>query len=457
MPIQSHNPTTAETVATFPELTPKQVSQKLEVAQKAFGEWRQLSFGERRQHMLNLAAHIRMERDKYAVLATLEMGKTLEEAKAELDKSAASLEMYANETERMLADEPVESEFRQAFVRFEPMGVILAVMPWNFPFWQVLRFVGPALMGGNVAVLKHASNVPQCAVALERMCEAAGLPRGVFQTLLIGSAQVEAIIRDPRVAAVTLTGSEAAGRQVAKVAGEEIKPVVLELGGSDAFVVLKDADLDLTVKNAVLSRLRNNGQSCIAAKRFVVEAEIYEEFLTRFQAAFEAVQVGDPALSETLLGPVASAQALADLERQVEAVLAAGGKLVTGGQRHAGVKGKGYFFAPTIIRDLPRSTDIYREEIFGPVALVFKANSADEVIEIANDSDFGLGGSVWTEDEQRGLEVAGQLATGSVYINKMMTSDARFPFGGVKRSGIGRELSRYGLLEFQNIKSIILA
>ncbi len=454
MAIISTNPATEEILAEFSELDLSQIETKLATASSAFSTWKLTSFAERRGLFLKLVSNLRANIPEYGKILTAEMGKSYKESLAELEKCAVTMEMYANEAEKMLAVEQVQTEFSESYVKFEPMGVILAVMPWNFPFWQVLRFAAPALMGGNVAVLKHASNVPQSALLIEKLFKESGFPEGAFQTLLISSSKVEALIRDWRIKAVTLTGSEPAGKQVAKVAGEEIKPVILELGGSDPFIVLADADLDKVIPNAVSARIRNNGQSCIAAKRFIVAAEIYEEFLSRYKLAFEKIVVGDPMLETTELGPISTKQGLEDVESQVAAAAAAGAKIILGGKRLAG---KGYFYAPTIITEISETNPLYTQEVFGPVASVYSAGSTAEIVHLANATKFGLGSSIWCKDVAAAKELVPQIEAGSVYVNRVMGSDPRMPFGGVKNSGVGRELSHYGIKAFQNVKSVIVA
>lgn len=454
MAIATVNPATGKLVKEFQEDGDKTISLKIEAAEAAFSNWKKTSFAERKKLALKVAEILRKSKLEYAELITLEMGKPLAESEAEVEKCAVAFEYYANETERLLAPEKIETEFSASYAKFEPLGIILAVMPWNFPFWQVLRFAATALMGGNVALLKHASNVPQTALKIEEIFTEAGYPKGVFQTLLIGSSKVEKIVRDWRVRGVSLTGSEFAGREVAKVAAEELKPTVLELGGSDPFIVLNDADLELTVPQAVFSRLRNAGQSCISGKRMIVEAGIYDDFLNAYKRAFEEIVVGDPMDPKTSLGPVSSERSLLDLERQVNRAVEQGAKVITGGKR---LDRPGFFFAPTILTGVDESFDIYLEEVFGPIAVVYRAESLDEAIKLANVTSFGLGSSIWTKDVRRAEEeIVPQIEAGSVYINKMMSSDPRMPFGGVKNSGYGRELSGYGIKEFQNIKSVII-
>jgi len=374
----------------------------------------------------------------------------------EAEKCAWVCRYYAENAERHLADELVESNASKSFVRYQPLGVVLAVMPWNFPFWQVFRFAAPALMAGNVGLLKHASNVPQCALAIEDIFRRAEFPEGVFQTLLVGSEVVQAVLEDPRVAAATLTGSEPAGRSVASIAGREIKKTVLELGGSDPFIVMPSASFDDALGTAVKARTINNGQSCIAAKRFIVHEAIYDRFEKDFVAAMKKLRLGDPIDESTDIGPLATEEILKDLQEQVNVSVAAGAKILTGGQRAAltGALERGNFYEPTVLADIPKDSPAYRDELFGPVASLFRVNNIDEAIELANATTFGLGSSAWTNDDIERERFIDELETGSVFINGMVASDPRLPFGGVKHSGYGRELSYFGIREFTNIKSI---
>ena len=385
---------------------------------------------------------------------TLEMGKPYKAAVAEAAKCATACRYYADNAERFLADEVIDTGAKKSFIRYLPIGPVLAVMPWNFPFWQVFRFAAPALMAGNVGLLKHASNVPQCALAIEKIFRDAGFPEGVFQTLLIASQQVDAILNDPRVVAATLTGSEQAGIQVGIGAAKRIKKVVLELGGSDPFIVMPSADLDAAVATAVEARVINNGQSCIAAKRFIVAEPIAAEFERKFVSRMKSLRVGDPFDEQTELGPLASPDAVAALDADVQKTVRAGAKVLTGG--HA-LKEPGNYYAPTVLTDIPKDSPAYREEFFGPVASLFRANDQDHAIRIANDSRFGLGASAWTNDERERERFINELEAGMVFINKMVASDTRIPFGGVKQSGHGRELGVHGIREFVNIKTVWIA
>ena len=379
------------------------------------------------------------------------MGKTLKSAIAEAEKCASACRYYAENGERQLADEEIATNAARSFVRYQPIGPVLAVMPWNFPFWQVFRFAAPALMAGNVGLLKHSSNVPQCALAIEDILRRAGFPDGAFQTLLIGSRETAAVVADERVAAVTLTGSEPAGRAVASQCGDRIKKTVLELGGSDPFIVMASADLDEAVSTGVKARTINNGQSCIAAKRFIVADAVYGDFERRFVEGMRALRVGDPMAAETDVGPLATSAIRDELHAQVERAVAAGAKLLLGGKM---MPGRGYFYEPTVLAGVPREADIFREELFGPVAMLFRARDAAEAIDIANDSPFGLGSSVWSRDAAEQARFIDEIQAGAVFVNGMVASDPRLPFGGVKRSGYGRELGVFGIREFVNVKTV---
>jgi succinate-semialdehyde dehydrogenase/glutarate-semialdehyde dehydrogenase len=450
--IASVNPATGEIVRTFEALTESELDEKLERAAAAFETYRHTSFRDRARWM-NCAAEI-LERDKqeFGRLMVLEMGKTLKSAIDEAVKCARGCRYYAGNGEKLLADEPVLTETRASFIRYRPIGPVLAVMPWNFPFWQVFRFVAPNLMAGNSGLLKHASNVPQCALAIEDIVRRAGFPRDVFQTLLIGSAQVQRVIDDQRIKAVTLTGSEPAGRQVASQAGKQIKKTVLELGGSDPFVVMPSAPLDQTVQTAVQARLINNGQSCIAAKRFIVDERIADDFEKRFVDAMQRVSTGDPMDEGTQLGPLATPGILDDLDDQVRRSVAKGARVLTGGHK---LDRSGNYYAPTVLTNVTKDCPAYTEELFGPVAVLLRANGIDDAIRLANDTDFGLGASAWTNDENEQQKFMDELQAGMVFINSVVVSDPRLPFGGVKNSGYGRELSVYGIREFVNVKTIV--
>ena len=386
-------------------------------------------------------------------LMTLEMGKPVGAAIAEAEKCATACRYYAENAEHFLADQPVEMEGGKSWVAFQPIGVVLAIMPWNFPFWQVFRFAAPSLMAGNVGVLKHASNVPQCALAIEDVFRRAGFGDGIFQTLLVGSDMVEGIVADARIAAVTLTGSEGAGRSVASVAGKHLKKSVVELGGSDPFVVMPSADLEQAVSTAVTARMINNGQSCIAAKRFIIHEKIYDEFLKKFVAGVSAIRIGDPMDEKTQLGPLATGTIRDQLDEQVKTSVAAGARLAIGGKK---LEGEGFFYAPTVLTDIPPHAPAAREELFGPVASVFKARDLSDAIRLANGTSFGLGASAWTRDAAERDRFVTEIESGLLIINGMVASDPRLPFGGVKNSGFGRELGEFGIREFVNIKSVRL-
>jgi succinate-semialdehyde dehydrogenase / glutarate-semialdehyde dehydrogenase len=454
MAIASINPSTEQLLKTFELLTDSHIEEKLERAARAFREYRKVPFAERSRMMLKAAEILENERQSHARLMTAEMGKTLRSAVDETMKCASACRYYAENAERFLADEAVETGVKHSYVRYQPLGPILAVMPWNFPFWQVVRFAAPALMAGNVGLLKHASNVPQCALRLEDIFARAGFPPGVFQTLLVSSRQVDAILGDPRIVAATLTGSEQAGIEVGIGAAKRIKKVVLELGGSDPFIVLPSANLDEAVSTGVKARIINNGQSCIAAKRFIVAEPIAGEFEKKFVRTMEALKIGDPFDESTELGPLATPQGVEDLDREVQKTVAAGARLLTGGKR---LDRPGNFYAPTVLTNIPKNSPAYREELFGPVASLFRARNAEEAIRIANESRFGLGASAWTNDPLEREQLVNELEAGMVFVNRMVASDPRLPFGGVKQSGHGRELGHFGIREFTNIKTISIS
>ena len=451
MAIATTNPATGEVIRTFEPLSAAQIEAKLQLAADAFKRHRRTSFPERAAKMTRLAEILEKEKDDCAHLMTLEMGKPLKAAVAEAMKCASGCRYYAENAEKFLADELIETGARRSFVRYLPSGPILAIMPWNFPFWQVMRFVAPALMAGNVGLLKHASNVPQCALKIEEMILRAGFAEGVFQTLLIGSGPVDGILNDPRVVAATLTGSEQAGIQVGISAAKRIKKVVLELGGSDPFIVMPSADLEAAVATAVDARIQNNGQSCIAAKRFIVAAKIASEFEKKFVKRMQELRVGDPFMESTQLGPLASADAVTTLDADVKKSIAAGARLLTGGQP---LPGPGFYYAPTVLADIPKGSPAYSEELFGPVASIFRVKGIDEAVALANDVRFGLGASAWTNDAAETERFVNELQAGMVFLNKMVASDPRLPFGGVKASGHGRELADVGIREFMNIKTV---
>jgi succinate-semialdehyde dehydrogenase/glutarate-semialdehyde dehydrogenase len=451
MAIATTNPATGEVIRTFEPLTAAQIEAKLQLAADAFKRHRRTSFPERAAKMTRLAEILEKDKDDCAHLMTLEMGKPLKAAVAEAMKCASGCRYYAQNAEKFLADELIETGARRSFVRYLPSGPILAIMPWNFPFWQVMRFVAPALMAGNVGLLKHASNVPQCALKIEEMILRAGFAEGVFQTLLIGSGPVDGILNDPRVVAATLTGSEQAGIQVGISAAKRIKKVVLELGGSDPFIVMPSADLEAAVATAVDARIQNTGQSCIAAKRFIVAEKIASEFEKKFVKRMQELRVGDPFKETTQLGPLASADAVTTLDADVKKSIAAGARLLTGGQP---LPGPGFYYAPTVLADIPKGSPAYSEELFGPVASIFRVKGIDEAVALANDVRFGLGASAWTNDAAETERFVNELQAGMVFLNKMVASDPRLPFGGVKASGHGRELGDVGIREFMNIKTV---
>ena len=454
MGIASINPTTGETLKTFEALNKSQIEDRLARGAETFKTYRSSSFATRAE-MMNRAADL-LERDKSELgkLMTLEMGKPLKAAIGEAEKCAWVCRYYAENAQYHLADQIVETNAQRSGVRFQPLGPVLAVMPWNFPFWQVFRFAAPALMAGNVGLLKHASNVPQCALAIEDIFRRAGFPDGAFQTLLIGSDAVESILNDSRIVAATLTGSEPAGRSVASIAGQQIKKTVLELGGSDPFIVMPSADLVKAVETGIKARTINNGQSCIAAKRFIVANEIYEQFTERFVQGMKNLRVGDPMEESTDIGPLATPQILNDLAEQVEKALASGARVLTGARK---LERPGNFYEPTVLDNIDPSTPVSCEEIFGPVAMLFRVKNIEEAIAIANATPFGLGSAAWTNDPAEQSRFIDGIEAGSVFINGMVASDPRLPFGGVKNSGYGRELAEFGIREFVNIKTVWVA
>ena len=455
MAIATTNPATGETVREFDALTEQEVEQALRRARDAFRSYRDTTFAQRADWLRRAADILEAETDDLARLATLEMGKTFAAAKAEVAKSAYGCRWYADHAADMLADRPWSPasapEGARVFTRYQPLGPVLAIMPWNFPYWQVFRFAAPALMAGDVALLKHASNVPQVALAIADVLRRAGFPDGVFQTLLVGSSAIESIVDDDRVRGVTLTGSEPAGRAVGARAGQNVKTSVLELGGSDPFIVMPSADLEETASQAVASRLLNNGQSCINGKRFIVHEQVADAFVERMVTRMEALTVGDPMDAGTDVGPLSQAQGVEDLDRQVRDTVAAGGRVRTGGER---LDGPGFWYPPTVLTDVPEGSPAHREELFGPVALVFRASDVDDAIRISNDSPFGLGGSAWTQDAYEADRFVNEVETGMIYINKYTESTAEVPFGGAKNSGYGRELADFGPQTFVNAKTV---
>ena len=453
MAIQSINPNTGETMETFDAWSDEEVASTLRVVDEAFLLWREVPLAERSRLMIAAAAWLREHKEEYARIMALEMGKPIVQGRAEVEKCAWGCEYYAEHGPRFLEDEIIESEAGKSYVRFAPLGTVLAVMPWNFPLWQVFRFAAPAFMAGNTAVLKHSSNVPRCALAVEEVFVKAGFPENVFRTLLIGSSQVASVIEHPAVRAVTLTGSGPAGSQVAAKAGELLKKTVLELGGSDPFVVLADADLEVSAKVAAQARTINSGQSCIAAKRFIVAEPVAEEFLARFQRNMEDLVVGNPLDEKTEVGPQAREDLMHELHAQVQESLKKGARLVTGG---APLDRAGYFYPPTILADVTPGMPAFDDELFGPVAAVITVKDEEEAVRMANMSCYGLGASLWTVDLKRGERLAHRIEAGAVFVNGLVASDPRLPFGGIKASGYGRELSHYGMREFVNIQTIWL-
>ncbi|GAC1433852.1 MAG: NAD-dependent succinate-semialdehyde dehydrogenase [Terriglobales bacterium] len=453
MAIASINPATGELLKSFEPLSDSQLEEKLQRAASAFLEHKKTSFTERAQMMKKAAEILETEKQELGRLMTLEMGKTLQSAVDEAVKCAWACRYYAENAERFLADEIVETNASRSYIRYQPIGAILAVMPWNYPFWQVVRFVAPALMAGNVGLLKHASNVPQCALKLEDVFRRAGFPEGVFQALLVGADKVDRILNDRRIVAATLTGSEGAGIQVGISAARNIKKVVLELGGSDPFIIMPSANLDEAVATAVKARTGNNGQSCIAAKRFIVAEKIADDFERKFVSQMNALKIGDPMDAATELGPLATPGGVDDLQRDVQKTVAAGAKILTGGKP---LDRAGNFYPPTVLTNIPQDSPAYHEELFGPVASVFRVKDIGEAIQIANDTRFGLGASAWTNDDDERERFINELGAGMVFINRMVASDPRLPFGGIKQSGHGRELGPFGIREFTNIKTVVI-
>src|SRR5450759_1505111 len=451
MAIATINPATGEALRTFQPLSDGEIEQKLQRAADTFAQYRRTPLQQRTQCLSQAAAILEAEKDKLGRLMATEMGKLVQAGRDEAAKCAWACRYYAENGVRLLADEVVQTNATRSYIHYQPLGVVLAIMPWNFPFWQVFRFAAPGLMAGNVGLLKHASIVPQCALAIEDVLRRAGFPEGAFQTLLIGSEKVPQLLDDPRVAAATLTGSTPAGSQVASQAGKAIKRTVLELGGSDPFIVMPSADLEQTAKVAAQARTITNGQSCIAAKRFIVHERIYDEFERRFVRAMESLKVGDPLDETTQVGPLATEQIRQGVDEQVQEMLKMGARLLTGGKR---LERPGFFYAPTVLADIPPGSPAQRDEIFGPVASLFRAHDLDDALRIANDTPFGLGSSIWTNDEGEQARFIEEIQAGMAFVNSIVASDPNLPFGGVKQSGYGRELSEYGIREFQNIKTV---
>ncbi|HTZ74407.1 MAG TPA: NAD-dependent succinate-semialdehyde dehydrogenase [Candidatus Aquilonibacter sp.] len=451
MGIATINPATGEVLKTFEPYSDAQVEEKLQRASEAFAYYRKTPFAKRADWMMKAADILQNEKEAFARIMTTEMGKTFRSAVDEAAKCAWVCRHYAEHAEKFLSDDPVATDAKRSYVRYQPFGPVLAIMPWNFPFWQVIRAAAPALMAGNVLLLKHASNVPQCALLIEEIYRRAGFPEGVFQTLLIGPEKVDAILDDPRVMAATLTGSGGAGVSVGVGAAKRVKKVVLELGGSDPFIVLPSAKLDEAVATAVKARILNNGQSCINAKRFIIAESVADEFQQRFVDGMQRLKVGDPFDEKTDLGPLATAGGLRDIEDQVLRSVQAGARILTGGKKF---EGAGFFYPPTVMTNVPENSAGYCEELFGPVASLFRAKDIDDAIRIANDTKFGLGASVWTNDEAERDRLIDVIESGMVFVNRMVASDPRLPFGGVKWSGYGRELGVHGIREFTDIKTV---
>jgi succinate-semialdehyde dehydrogenase/glutarate-semialdehyde dehydrogenase len=449
--IETQNPATGETIQRYEQHDRAAVGARLDAAVEAQRRWRETSFDERGERLRAAARYLREHKGELAALATREMGKPIAEAEAEVEKCAVSCDWFADNAQGLLANEEIASSATRSYVAFRPLGVLLAIMPWNFPYWQVFRAAAPALMAGNVVVLKHASNVTGVALKIEEIFRASGFPEGAFTTLLVGSKAMEPIVLDDRVAAVTLTGSEGAGSSVGAAAGKAIKKTVLELGGSDYFIVLADADLEQAAEVGVKARFQNTGQSCIAAKRFIVEDAVYDRYAELFVAKTKALKVGDPMERETKIGPMARADLRDDLVAQVRDTVAAGAKLLAGGEP---MPGAGAYFAPTVVGDVKPGMRMAVEETFGPGAALMRARDAAHAVELANDSRFGLGGNLWTRDIANAEELAARLESGNCFINGMTASDPRLPFGGVKKSGVGRELSEFGIREFVNVQTV---
>ncbi|MEV0978952.1 NADP-dependent succinic semialdehyde dehydrogenase [Streptomyces sp. NPDC049915] len=460
MPIATVNPANGETLKTYEAMDEEEIERRLQLAEATFRTYRTTGFADRARLLTKAADLLDADQQETGRMLTTEMGKPIKQARAEVAKCAKAMRWYAENAEALLADEePADTDVKDSGaarvrVRYRPLGPVLAVMPWNFPLWQVVRFAAPALMAGNVGLLKHASNVPLTALYLEDLFHRAGFPEGCFQTLLIGSAQVDDVLRDERVRAATLTGSEPAGRAVASTAGEMIKKTVLELGGSDPYVVMPSADLDRAAEVAVTARVQNNGQSCIAAKRFIVHTDVYDAFAEKFVAAMRALRVGDPMDEDTDVGPLASEQGRDDLEELVDDATRSGASALCGGHRLRRPELPGWYYPPTVLAGVTREMRIHREEAFGPVATLYRASDLDEAVLIANDSPFGLSSNVWTRDEAEVDRFVRDLEAGSVFVNGMTASHPAFPFGGIKRSGYGRELSGHGIREFCNITTV---
>ncbi|MGA2823127.1 MAG: NAD-dependent succinate-semialdehyde dehydrogenase [Bacteroidales bacterium] len=452
--MKSINPTTNEVIREYPEHSSSEIKSIIEDVHTEWLTWKETSFEHRSGLFRNVARILRERKEIYARLMTEEMGKIIRESSAEIMKCANACDYYADHAAELLEDQVIPSDASRSLIVFQPLGIILAVMPWNFPFWQVFRFAAPSLMAGNAAVLKHASNVPGCALAIEEIFRDAGFPKNLFRTLMIPSQEVKAVISNPRIAAVTLTGSESAGSEVAALAGQQIKKTVLELGGSDPFIILEDADMEKAIPTALTARMINQGQSCIAAKRFIVVESRTAEFESRVRLALESLRIGDPLDMQTDVGPLARKDIADEIDKQVQRSVAAGARLVLGGKP---ANRPGCYYLPTVLSDVKKGMAVYKEETFGPVISIISVKNEEEAIAVANDSEFGLGGSVWTEDLKRGEAVARKIETGAVFVNGLVKSDPRLPFGGIKKSGYGRELGEFGIREFVNIKTIWIA
>ena len=454
MPFQSINPATEELIAEYPYISDDELNQKLDSANQAFNHWRKTSFAERAKYISAVAEDLMKNKSEYGRTMTIEMGKPLKQAIAEVEKCASCCTYYAENSEKFLAPKKYKTDYSFSAAHYEPLGIVYAIMPWNFPLWQVFRCAVPAIMAGNTLVLKHAENVPQSALIIQKAFDDAGLPKGVFTNLFINHDQSDKVIAHSGVKGVSLTGSERAGGHVASLAGANIKKTVLELGGSDPFIILEDADLDAAAKTGCLSRMQNNGQSCIAAKRFIVVQKVADPFIAKFVAEIKALKIGNPIEDDVYMGPVARKDLLETLEKQVDKSVAMGARILTGGSR---TLNKGWYFEPTVLTDIPKDSPAYKEELFGPVASVFVVEDEQQAIELANDTSFGLGASLWTSDKKKAMEIASEIQSGSVYINTMVKSDPRIPFGGIKHSGFGRELSDVGIHEFVNVKTVCIA
>jgi succinate-semialdehyde dehydrogenase/glutarate-semialdehyde dehydrogenase len=452
MKMKSINPTTAETLDEFEELKGTQIQMALKKSQQAFSHWKETSFAERKTLLKKAADILRSENNQYAQLITREMGKPIKQAEAEVEKCAWGLDFYAYHGEDYLKDEEVETDANHSIIRYQPLGIVMAIMPWNFPFWQAFRCAAPALMAGNTMLLKHSSNVPQCSLAIEEVFSTAGFPCDVFKSLLIGAKKARELIADKRIAAVSLTGSTTAGSLVAGQAGKHLKKIVLELGGSDPFIVLDDADLSFTIPHAIFGRIQNNGQSCIAAKRFIISHTIYDEFCTALTKKINQLNLGDPMEPSTDIGPLIQKEAVHQLHRQVLLSITKGATLLSGGKPLEDLPG--FFYPPTILSNVQKGMAVYDEETFGPIFALIKAQNDAEAIQLANDTHYGLGASIWTTSTERAQKISDQIQAGSIFINEIVKSDPRLPFGGIKESGYGRELSYHGIKEFVNIQTI---